>query len=81
MNNQHFYILSGGVGEIYLDRVDRHWYRHESTDNAKEKVILFKKILYELTGVRARQETNQTRLRRNANSPPQIIRDINKNFQ
>ena len=41
MNNQQFYILSGGVGEIYLDRVDRHWYRHESTDNAKEKVILF----------------------------------------
>ena len=23
-NNQHFYIPSGGVGETYLDRVDRH---------------------------------------------------------
>ena len=53
MNNQHFYISSGGVGEIYLDRVDRHWYRHESTDHAKEKVIPFFKFLYELIGVRA----------------------------
>ena len=53
MNNQQFYILSGGVGEIYLDRVDRHWYRHESTDHAKEKVIPFFKFLYELIGVRA----------------------------
>ena len=53
MINQHFYIPSGGVGEIYLDRVDRHWYRHESTDHAKEKVIPFFKFLYELIGVRA----------------------------
>ena len=41
MNNQHFYISSCGVEEIYLDRVDRHWYRHGSTDHIKEKVIPF----------------------------------------
>ena len=76
-NNQHFYIPSGGVGETYLDRVDRHWYRHESSDHAKEKVIPFLKILYELAGVRARYWTNQRRLRRNENLP-QIITDIIK---
>ena len=59
MDNQHFYIPSGNVGEIYLDRVDRHWYRHESTDHAKEKAIPFLKFLYELIGVRARYRTNQ----------------------
>ena len=41
MNNQHFHIPSGVVGEIYLDRVVRHCYRHESTDHAKEKVVAF----------------------------------------
>ena len=76
-NNPHFYIPSGGVGETYLDRVDRHWYRHESSDHAKEKVIPFLKILYELAGVRARYWTNQRRLRRNENLP-QIITDIIK---
>ena len=54
MNDQHFYVPSGSVGEIYLDRVDRHWYKHESTDQAKEKVIPFLKFLYELIGVKAR---------------------------
>ena len=77
MNNQHFYILSGGVGEIYLDRVDRHWYRHESSDHAKERVIRFFKFFYKLIGVRARYQTNQRRLRRNENLP-QIITDIIK---
>ena len=67
MNNQHFYIPSGGVGEIFLDKVDRHWYRHGSTDHAKEKVISFLKFLYELIGVRARYQTNQRRLRGNEN--------------
>ena len=76
-NNPHFYIPSGGVGETYLDRVDRHWYRHEPSDHAKEKVIPFLKILYELAGVRARYWTNQRRLRRNENLP-QIITDIIK---
>ena len=45
MNNQHFYIPSGSAGEIYLDRVDRHWYRDESTDHAKQKVINFQNYL------------------------------------
>ena len=30
MNYQRFYIPSGGIGEIYLDRGDKHWYRHGS---------------------------------------------------
>ena len=77
MINQHFYIPSGGVGEIYLDRVDRHWYRHGSTDHAKEKVIPFLKFLYELIEIRARYQNNQRRLRRNENLP-QIITDIIK---
>ena len=77
MNNQHFYIPSGDVREIHLNRVDRHWYRHESTDHAKEKVIPFLKFLYELIGVRARYRTNQGRLKRNEKLP-QIITDIIK---
>ena len=77
MNDQHFYVPSGSVGEIYLDRVDRHWYKHESTDHAKEKVIPFLKILYELIGVKARYWTNQRRLKRNENLP-QIITEIIK---
>ena len=68
-NNQHFYIPSDGVAEIHLDRVDRHWYRHGSRDQAKEKVIPFLEFLHELIGVRARYRTNQRRLRRNENLP------------
>ena len=77
MNNQHFYIPSGGVREIYLDGVDRHWYRHESTDHAKEKVIPFLKFLYELIGVRGRYRTNQAKLRRSKNLL-QITTDVIK---
>ena len=68
-NNQHFYIPSDGVVEIYLDRVDRHWYRHGSRDHAKEKVIPFLEFLHELIWVRAKYRTNQRRLRRNENLP------------
>ena len=57
--------------------MDRHCYRHESADHAKEKVIAFLKFLYELIGVRERYQTNQRRLRRNENLP-QIITDIIK---
>ena len=77
MNNQYFYIPSGGVVKIYLERVDGHWYRHGSRDHTKEKVIPFLKFLHELIGVRARYWTNQRRLRRNKNLP-QIITDIIK---
>ena len=41
MNNQIEYIPSGGVGEMYLDRIDKHWYRCESTEYANEKIIPF----------------------------------------
>ena len=41
MNNQIEYIPSGGVGEIYLDMIDGHWYMCESTKYAKEKVLPF----------------------------------------
>ena len=66
-NNQNSSICSGGVGKVYLDRVDGHCYRHESTDHAREKVIPFS--LFYLIGVRARYQTNQRRLRRNENLP------------
>ena len=77
MNNQHFHIPSVSVREIFLDGVDRHWYRHGSTDHAKEKVIPFSTFLYELIGVRARYRTNQTIFRRSENLP-QIITDVIK---
>lgn len=63
------------LAKIYLDRVDGHCYRHESTDHAKEKVIPFS--LFDLIGVRVRYRTNQRRLRKNENFP-QIVTDLIK---
>ena len=70
MNNQIEYIPSGGVGEIYLDMIDGHWYMCESTKYAKEKVLPFFKFLYDLLGVRARDRTNNNSLTR----IPQVIK-------
>ena len=36
MNNQIKYIPSGNVGEMYLDKIDKHWYICESTEYANE---------------------------------------------
>ena len=69
MNNQIEYIPSGGVGEMYLDRIDKHWYRCESIEYANEKIIPFFKFLHDLIGVRARYRTSHIRLRRNEEIP------------
>ena len=76
MNNQIEYIPSGGVGEMYLDRIDKQWYRCESTEYAKEKIIPFFKFLYDLIGVRARYQTNHIRLRKNEEIPRRIVKVI-----
>ena len=41
MNNLIEHIPFGGNGEMYLDRIDKHWYRCESTEYTNEKIILF----------------------------------------
>ena len=74
MNNQIKYIPSGNVGEMYLDRIDKHWYRRESTEYANEKIIPFLKFLYDLIGVRAKYWTNHIRLRRNEEIPGRIVK-------
>ena len=76
MNNQIEYIPSGGIGEMYLDRIDKHWYRCESTEYANETIIPFFKFLYDLIGVRARYWTNHIRLRRNEKIPQRIVKVI-----
>ena len=41
MNNQIECIPSSGVREMCLDRIDKHWYRCESTKYANDKIIPF----------------------------------------
>ena len=76
MNNQIEYIPSDGIGEMYFDRIDKHWYRCESTEYANEKIIPFYVILCDLIGVRARYQTNHIRLRRNKEIPQRIVKFI-----
>ena len=81
MNNQIEYIPSGGVGEIYLDMIDGHWYMCESTKYAKEKVLPFFKFLYDLLGVRARDRTNNnslTRILQVIKTTTEIIKGFNR---
>ena len=77
VNNQQSYFPSGGVGEIYLNIIDKIWYRFSSTNYTKDKVIPFFKFVLDLVGVRARYHLNQRRLVRNENTP-QIIQDLMK---
>ena len=51
MNNQQSYFPSGGVGEIYLNIIDKSWYRFSSTNYAKDKAIPFFKLVLDLVGV------------------------------
>ena len=74
MINQIEYSPSGGVGEMYLDGIDKHWYRCESTEYANEKIIPFFEFLYYLIGVRTRYWTNHIRLRRNEEIPRKIVK-------
>ena len=75
MNNQIEYIPSDGIGEMYFDRIDKHWYRCESTEYANGKIIPFLSF-YDLIGVRARYQTNHIRLRKNEEIPRRIVKVI-----
>ena len=44
MNNQIEQISSGGIGQMYLDRTDKHWYICEATEYANENKIPFFKV-------------------------------------
>ena len=76
MNNKIEYIPSGSIKEMYSDRIDKHWYRCESTEYANEKIIPLFKFLYGLIGVRARYRSNHIRLRRNEEIPQRIVKLI-----
>ena len=70
MNNQVF-IPSNGIGELYLDVFDMHWYYYESTLFNIDKEIPFMKLLLDMASLRMRYYH-----RLNGNSllvPPTII--------
>ena len=72
MNNQVF-IPSNGIGELYLDAFDMHWYYHESALFNIDKEIPFVKLLLDMAHLRMRyyQRLNSNRL-----LVPQTIIDI-----
>ena len=53
MNNQVF-IPSNGIGELYLDVFDMHWYCYESTLFNTDKEIPFMKFLLDMASLRMR---------------------------
>ena len=50
MNNQVF-IPSNGIGELYLDVFDMHWYHYESSYFNIDKEIQFMKLLLDMAGL------------------------------
>ena len=72
MNNQVF-IPSNGIGELYLDVFDMHWYYYESTLFNIDKEIPFMKLLLEMASLRMRYYQP---LNRNHLLVPQTIIDI-----
>ena len=57
MNNQVF-IPSNGIGEIYLDLSDMHWYYYESSTFNIDKEIPFLKLLLDMASLRMRYYIN-----------------------
>ena len=53
MNNQVF-IPSHGLGEIYLNIEDNHWYGHNSSCFDDQKEIPFFKLLNDMASLRMR---------------------------
>ena len=53
MNNQVFIPLNG-IGELYLDVFDMHWYCYESTLFNTDKEIPFMKFLLDMASLRMR---------------------------
>ena len=50
INNQVF-IPSNGIGELYLDVFDMHWYYYESTLFNIDKEIPFMKLLLDMASL------------------------------
>ena len=59
MNNRVF-IPSNGIGEVYLDLSDMHWYYYESSTLNIDKEISFLKLLLDMTSLRMRYYINIT---------------------
>ena len=72
MNNQVF-IPSNGIGELYLDVFDMHWYYYESTFLNIDKEISFMNLLLNMASLRMRY---YHRLNGNRLLVPQTIIDI-----
>ena len=72
MNNQVF-IPSTGIGELYLDVFDMHWYYYESTFLNIDKEISFMNLLLNMASLRMRY---YHRLNGNRLLVPQTIIDI-----
>ena len=53
MNNQGF-IPSNGIGELYLDVFDMHWYHYELPYFNIDKEIPFMKLLLDMASYRMR---------------------------
>ena len=53
MNNRVF-IPSNGIGEIYLDLSDMHWYYYESSTFNIDKEIPFLKLFIDMASLRMR---------------------------
>ena len=53
MNNQVFIPLNG-VGELYLDVFDMHWYMHDSSIFNIQKEIPFMKLLLDMASLQMR---------------------------
>ena len=52
MNNR--FIPSNGVGELYLDVSDMHWYLYESSCYNIDKEIPFMQLLLDMASLRMR---------------------------
>ena len=75
MNNHHVFIPSHGLGKIYLDLSNMHWYMHNSSYFNLKKEIPFFKFLLDMASLRMRY---YTQLNVNRLFLPQIILDIGR---
>ena len=72
MNNQVF-IPSNGIGELYIDVYDLHWYYYESTLYNIDKEIPFMRLILDMASLRMRY---YHRLNGNRRLVPETIIDI-----
>ena len=75
MNNHHVFILSHGLGEIYLDLSNMCWYMYNSSYFNLKKEIPFFKFFLDMASLRMRY---YTQLNVNHLFLPQIILDIGR---